>query len=280
MDTPEKKTPRRQWEERTLDPHLKKYPDREADYSTISSLPVERLYSPEDLAGTDFERDIAWPGEYPYTRGVQPSMYRGRLWTMRMFAGMGTAEDTNERFKYLLHHGQTGLSHGLRPAHAHGPRQRQPAGGRRGGQGGRGGRHPARHGDPLRRHPPGRRLHLHDDQRPGGRGLRHVPGGGREAGRALQEAARHHPERHLQGVHRPEGVDLSSRALRAPHRGHHGVLGAGSARSGTPSPSAATTSARRAPRRRRSWPSRSPTASATSRRGSSGACRWTTSPRA
>ena len=110
MDTPEKKTPRRQWEERTLDPHLKKYPDREADYSTISSLPIERLYSPEDLAGTDFERDIAWPGEYPYTRGVQPSMYRGRLWTMRMFAGMGTAEDTNERFKYLLHHGQTGLS--------------------------------------------------------------------------------------------------------------------------------------------------------------------------
>ena len=110
MDTPEKKTPRRQWEERTLDPHLKKYPDREADYSTISSLPIARLYSPEDLAGTDFERDIAWPGEYPYTRGVQPSMYRGRLWTMRMFAGMGTAEDTNERFKYLLHHGQTGLS--------------------------------------------------------------------------------------------------------------------------------------------------------------------------
>ncbi len=110
MDTSGKKSPRQQWEERTLNPHLAKHPDRDAEYSTVSSLPIERLYSPEDLAGTDFERDIAWPGEYPFTRGVQPTMYRGRLWTMRMFAGMGTAEDTNERFKYLLHHGQTGLS--------------------------------------------------------------------------------------------------------------------------------------------------------------------------
>jgi methylmalonyl-CoA mutase, N-terminal domain len=110
MDTPDRKSPKRQWEEKTLQPHLKRYADREEDYSTVSSLPIKRLYSPEDLQGTNFERDIAWPGEYPYTRGVQPTMYRGKLWTMRMFAGMGTAEDTNERFKYLLHHGQTGLS--------------------------------------------------------------------------------------------------------------------------------------------------------------------------
>jgi methylmalonyl-CoA mutase, N-terminal domain len=110
MDTPDRKDSKRQWEERTLQPHLKRHPDRDEDYSTVSSLPIERLYSPEDLQGTDFDRDIAWPGEYPFTRGVQPTMYRGKLWTMRMFAGMGTAEDTNERFKYLLHHGQTGLS--------------------------------------------------------------------------------------------------------------------------------------------------------------------------
>ncbi len=110
MDTPDRKSPKQQWEERTLQPHVKRHPDRDEDYCTISSLPVERLYSPEDLQGTEFDRDIAWPGEYPYTRGVQPTMYRGKLWTMRMFAGMGTAEDTNERFKYLLHHGQTGLS--------------------------------------------------------------------------------------------------------------------------------------------------------------------------
>jgi methylmalonyl-CoA mutase N-terminal domain/subunit len=101
---------RSRWEKETLDPLLEKHPERNVEFSTVSSLPVERLYSPEDLEGTDFERDIGWPGEYPYTRGVQPSMYRGRLWTMRMFAGMGSAEDTNARFKYLLGQGQTGLS--------------------------------------------------------------------------------------------------------------------------------------------------------------------------
>jgi methylmalonyl-CoA mutase, N-terminal domain len=98
------------WEEETLNPHIKKHPERECEFTTVSSLPIARTYGPEDMAGVDPERDIGWPGEYPYTRGVQPSMYRGRLWTMRMFAGLGTAEDTNERFKYLLHHGQTGLS--------------------------------------------------------------------------------------------------------------------------------------------------------------------------
>ncbi len=101
---------RSQWEERTLGPHTDKHPERDVEFSTVSSLPVDRLYSPQDLGDTDFDRDIGWPGEYPYTRGVQPTMYRGRLWTMRMFAGMGTAEDTNSRFKYLLGQGQTGLS--------------------------------------------------------------------------------------------------------------------------------------------------------------------------
>ncbi len=110
MDGSDKKSPRREWEARTLDPHEKKHPERDVEFSTVSSLPIERLYCPEDMEGTDFDRDIGWPGEYPYTRGVQPTMYRGRFWTMRMFAGMGTAEDTNARFKYLLNQGQTGLS--------------------------------------------------------------------------------------------------------------------------------------------------------------------------
>src|SRR6476661_5682788 len=77
--------------------------------STISGLPVDELYSPENV-GIDYERDLGNPGEFPYTRGVYPTMYRGRLWTMRQFAGFGTAEETNERFHYLLDHGQTGLS--------------------------------------------------------------------------------------------------------------------------------------------------------------------------
>src|SRR5438105_10875493 len=78
-------------------------------FSTISGLEVEPLYTPE-LGEIDYERDLGYPGVYPFTRGVYPSMYRGKLWTMRQFAGFGTAEETNERFRYLLEHGQTGLS--------------------------------------------------------------------------------------------------------------------------------------------------------------------------
>jgi methylmalonyl-CoA mutase N-terminal domain/subunit len=82
---------------------------RDAEFSTISGEPLEPLYGPED-ARIDPERDLAWPGQFPFTRGVHPSMYRGRLWTMRQFAGFGTARQTNERFKFLLRNGQTGLS--------------------------------------------------------------------------------------------------------------------------------------------------------------------------
>jgi methylmalonyl-CoA mutase, N-terminal domain len=85
-------------------------PEREGElFSTISGVENEPLYSPENVE-LDYERDLGWPGAYPFTRGVYPSMYRGRLWTMRQFAGFGTAEETNARFRYLLDHGQTGLS--------------------------------------------------------------------------------------------------------------------------------------------------------------------------
>src|SRR5438034_2887438 len=85
-------------------------PEREGElFSTISGVENEPLYSPENVE-LDYERDLGWPGAYPFTRGVYPSMYRGKLWTMRQFAGFGTAEETNARFRYLLDHGQTGLS--------------------------------------------------------------------------------------------------------------------------------------------------------------------------
>jgi methylmalonyl-CoA mutase, N-terminal domain len=84
-------------------------PERDELFTTMSALPVEPLYTP-DLVAIDYERDLGYPGVYPYTRGVYPSMYRGKLWTMRQFAGFGTAEETNVRFRYLLEHGQTGLS--------------------------------------------------------------------------------------------------------------------------------------------------------------------------
>jgi methylmalonyl-CoA mutase N-terminal domain/subunit len=98
------------WERETLEPVLKKRPERKKSFETVSLDEVQRLYTPGDVAGVDFERDTAFPGEFPYTRGIHPTGYRGKLWTMRQFAGFGTPEETNARFKYLLEHGQTGLS--------------------------------------------------------------------------------------------------------------------------------------------------------------------------
>ncbi|MFN0084453.1 MAG: methylmalonyl-CoA mutase [Blastocatellia bacterium] len=100
----------REWEEEHLAPSLRKMPESETGYSTVSLKPVKRLYTPLDLRETDFERDINFPGAAPYTRGIHPTGHRARTWTMRQFAGFGSAFDTNQRFKYLLEHGQTGLS--------------------------------------------------------------------------------------------------------------------------------------------------------------------------
>ncbi len=101
---------RAQWEETTLQKTLDRFPERMESFLTTSGTPVERLYTPLDVADLDYERDLGFPGEYPFTRGVHATMHRGRLWTMRMFAGFGTAEETNARYKYLLEHGETGLS--------------------------------------------------------------------------------------------------------------------------------------------------------------------------
>ena len=100
----------RAWEESTLRPTLEKSPERQAEFTTISGHPIRRLYTPADLPNWEPERDLGFPGEPPYTRGIHSTMHRGRLWTMRQFAGFGTAEDTNQRFRYLLSQGQTGLS--------------------------------------------------------------------------------------------------------------------------------------------------------------------------
>src|SRR5947209_4390543 len=98
------------WERETLEPALRKRPERKKRFETVSLEEVGRLYTPADTSDVDYERDISFPGEFPYARGIHPSGYRGRLWTMRQFAGFGTPEETNARFKYLLEHGQTGLS--------------------------------------------------------------------------------------------------------------------------------------------------------------------------
>ncbi|MGQ4912318.1 MAG: acyl-CoA mutase large subunit family protein [Candidatus Thorarchaeota archaeon] len=101
---------REEWEKNTLAPHEVKHPQRRKEFVTTSSKPVRILYTPADIPDFDYLRDLGFPSQYPYTRGVQPNAYRGRLWTMRQFAGMGTAEESNARYKFLLANGQTGLS--------------------------------------------------------------------------------------------------------------------------------------------------------------------------
>jgi len=98
------------WQHETLEPTLEKSPERAAQFTTISGRPIDRLYTAEDVEGIDYARDINHPGAFPYTRGIHPTGYRGKLWTMRQFAGFGTPEETNERYKTLLRAGGTGLS--------------------------------------------------------------------------------------------------------------------------------------------------------------------------
>jgi methylmalonyl-CoA mutase N-terminal domain/subunit len=99
-----------EWEREILKPVLEKKPERKRSFQGVSLEPVDRLYTPASVSSVDFESDISFPGKFPYTRGIHPTGYRGRLWTMRQFAGFGTPEETNLRFKYLMGQGQTGLS--------------------------------------------------------------------------------------------------------------------------------------------------------------------------
>src|SRR5262245_50712127 len=98
------------WEEKTVQETLSKVPEQRKRFMTESSRTVNRLYTPADIPEFDHQEDLGVPGEYPFTRGVHATGYRGKMWTMRMFAGFGTAEETNARFKYLLEQGNMGLS--------------------------------------------------------------------------------------------------------------------------------------------------------------------------
>jgi len=98
------------WERDTLNKTLARFPERQPEFTTVSGMPIQRLYTPMDVEDLDYARDLGFPGEFPFTRGVYATVYRGRLWTMRQYAGFGTAEESNQRYKYLLEQGQTGLS--------------------------------------------------------------------------------------------------------------------------------------------------------------------------
>ena len=101
---------KQKWRETTLAPALKRAAERQEKFETSSGMGIDIIYTPEDLPDLDYVEDLGYPGEYPYTRGVQPNMYRGRIWTIRQYSGFGTAEETNQRYRYLLEQGQTGLS--------------------------------------------------------------------------------------------------------------------------------------------------------------------------
>ncbi|ERM93375.1 acyl-CoA mutase large subunit family protein [Caldanaerobacter subterraneus] len=104
------KAKREDWEKNQRGKAIAKFPERKEEFKTTSEIEIKPIYTPEDVKDLDYLEKLGFPGEYPYTRGVQPTMYRGRFWTMRQYAGYGTAEESNKRFKYLLEQGQTGLS--------------------------------------------------------------------------------------------------------------------------------------------------------------------------
>jgi methylmalonyl-CoA mutase N-terminal domain/subunit len=109
-DASSERQAKERWEEETLKPSLNRQGERKPNFQNVSLEEINRLYSPADVDDIDFDRDVAFPGQFPYTRGIHATGHRGKLWTMRQFAGFGTPEETNERFKYLLTEGQTGLS--------------------------------------------------------------------------------------------------------------------------------------------------------------------------
>src|SRR4051812_4087186 len=98
------------WEQEAYRPAIKRFPERQSSFDTTSDVPIKPLYGPEEISGVDYDEKIGYPGEYPFTRGVQETMYRGRFWTMRQYAGFGSARESNNRYKMLLERGQTGLS--------------------------------------------------------------------------------------------------------------------------------------------------------------------------
>ena len=184
---------------------------RDADFTTLSGMTVEPAYGPAD--GTEAPERIGWPGEFPFTRGLYPTGYRGRTWTIRQFAGFGNAEQTNERYKMILGRGGGGLSVAFDMPTLMGRDSDDPMSLGEVGHCGVAIDSAADMEVLFDEHPARRGHHVDDDQRPGRPGLLHVPRRRRAPGRRPRRPQRHPADRHLQGVHRAEGV-----ALRRPSR--------------------------------------------------------------
>ena len=185
----------KKWKENTLKKSLDKFKERKERFETSSGIEVPRISLPnsfalsgaggevEALADKHYLEKLNFPGEYPFTRGVQPTMYRSRFWTMRQYAGFSTAEESNQRYRYLLQTGPDRPVRRLRPADPDRLRRRRPDRAGRGGQGGRFDLVHPRYGAALRPDPAGQGLHVDDHQRPGWRSAGDVHRGGQAPGR-------------------------------------------------------------------------------------------------
>jgi methylmalonyl-CoA mutase N-terminal domain/subunit len=209
-----------QWEETTLQQWLARLPERDELFRNLSDMPIARLYTPADIPDFDYLEELGFPGEYPFTRGIHATMYRGRLWTMRMFSGYGSAEETNERFKYLLKHGETGLSVAFDTPTLYGYDTDDPMAE---GEFGKCGVAVSSLADmeilfdgiPLDKVTTSMTY-----KRSGRYTVGNVPCCGREARDTMDQNRRHYPERYPQRIHCSEGVRFPSQALHAPDSGH------------------------------------------------------------
>ena len=268
---------KREWRESTLDPVLNRFGERQDRFETGSGIAEDILYTREDRDGSDYDQDIGYPGEYPYTRGVQPTMYRGRLWTMRQYAGLASPEESNRRYRYLLEQGQTGLSVAFDLPTQTGYDSDHPMAQ---GEIGRTGvpissladMETLFEGIPLDKVSTSMTINAYRVHSAGA-----VHSGRQEAGRRRGEAERDDTERHPERVHSAGDVHLSSKTVHAAGHGQLRVLFGERAALEPPSASAATTWRRPGRRRRRNSPSRSRTLSRTSRRRWTRAWRWTPS---
>ena len=191
---------------------------------TDSGIEIQPVYDDGDIADLDLEERLGEPGQYPFTRGIHPEMYRSRRWTMRQYAGYATAQETNLRYRYLLEHGSTGLSMAFDLPTQLGRDSDDPLCLGRGWAHRRRDRLDRRHADGVRPDPARQGLDLDDDQRAGRDPDAALRAGRRGAGRAVRAAARHGPERHPQGVRGPRELHLPARGRDAPDDRHLRLL--------------------------------------------------------
>ena len=230
-------------------------------WRTPEGIDVKPLYTAADLEGMEHIESL--PGFAPFVRGPRATMYAGRPWTLRQYAGFSTAEESNAFYRRNLEAGQTGPVDRVRPRHPPRLRLRPSPGHRRRGQGGRGHRFGRGHEDPVRRDPAGAHVGVDDHERCGAAGDGDVHRGGGGAGGGAERADRHRPERHPQGVHGPQHLHLPARAPPCASSRTSSRTPRARCRASTRSRSPATTCRRRGRPRCRSLPSPSPTVSST-----------------